>query len=145
VKIIVNKEYARFRNARYIPISVSDDQGLWQSLASKKSLVPCPRFWLPPLPFEAAAEVAEWQTNQHRHQPYKGGPSKWPRQCERQLATYSVSISKGKKFTITYTFTDDNNLNANAVIPKGRNTKNDYSFPLPYAKLTLDLKQLSLL
>jgi hypothetical protein len=45
---------------------------------------------------------------------YNGGPRAYMR--EKQLATYSVSNSKGRKFTITYTVTDGNDLKANIII-----------------------------
>jgi Fungal fruit body lectin len=37
-------------------------------------------------------------------------------QREKQLTTYSVANSKGRKFTVTYTVTDGNDLKANIII-----------------------------
>jgi hypothetical protein len=45
---------------------------------------------------------------------YNSGPRAYQR--EKQLATYSVSNSKGRKFTINYTVTDGNDLKANIII-----------------------------
>jgi hypothetical protein len=45
---------------------------------------------------------------------YNGGPRSFAR--EKQLATYNVNNSKGRKFTINFTVTDGNDLKANIII-----------------------------